>query len=90
MVRQSIGPVLLESKEGLTLGSERNGSLEPRPVINEGDLVLVARVGLDRKRTMEIRVDKAKQPRGDSVGDGEEVSMHLARETGFTDEIRRG
>ena len=39
---------------------------------------------------MEIRVDKAKQPRGDSVGDGEEVSMHLARETGFTDEIRRG
>ena len=87
---QSIGPVLRESKEGLTLGPERNGSLEPRPVINEGNLILVARVGLDRKRAMKIRVDKAKQPIGDSVGSEEGVSMHLARETGFTDEIRRG
>ena len=87
---QSIGPVLLESKEGLTLSSEKNGSLEPRPVINEGNLVLVARVSLNRKRAIKIRVDKAKQPRGDRVGSEEEVSMHLARETGFTDGIRRG
>ena len=87
---QSIGPVLLEGKEGLTLGSERNGSLEPRSVINEGDPVLVARVGLDRKRAMKVGIDKAKQPRGDSVGGGEGVSMHLAREIGFTDGIRRG
>ena len=90
MVRQSIGPVLLESKEGLTLGSERNGSLEPRPVINEGDPVLVARVSLDRKKAIKVRVDKAKQPRSDSVGGEEGISMHLARETGFTDGIRRG
>ena len=90
VLRQSIGPVLLEGKEGLTLGSERNDSLEPRPVINEGNPVLVARVGLGRKRTMEVRVNKAKQPGGDSVGGEEGISMHLARETGFTDEIRRG
>ena len=90
VLRQSIGPVLLESKEGLTLGSERNGSLEPRPVINKGDPVLVARVSLNRKRAMKIRVDKAKQSRGDRVGSGEGVSMHLARETEFTDRIRRG
>ena len=90
MVRQSIGPVLLESKEGLTLGPERNGSLEPRPVINEGDPILVARVDLDRKRAMKVRMDKAKQPRGESVDSGEGISMHLARETGLTDGIRRG
>ena len=90
MLRQSIGPVLLESKEGLTLGPERNGSLEPRPVINEDDLILVARVSLDRKRAMKVRMDKAKQPGGDSVGGEEGVSMHLAREIEFTDGIRRG
>ena len=90
VLRQSIGPVLLKSKEGLTLGPERNSSLESRPVINKGDPILVARVGLDRKRAMKVRVNKAKQPRGDSVGGGEGVSMHLAREIGFTDGIRRG
>ena len=90
VLRQSIGPVLLKSKEGLTLGPERNSSLESRPVINKGDPILVARVGLDRKRAMKVRVDKAKQPRGDSVGGGEGVSMHLAREIEFTDGIRRG
>ena len=90
LLDQSIGSVLLESKEGITLRPEKNGSLEPRPVINEDNPVLVARVGLDRKRAMKIRVDKAKQPRGDSVSGGEGMSMHLARETGFTDRIRRG
>ena len=90
VLHQSIGPVLLDSKEGLTLGSERNGSLEPRPVINKGDPILVARVDLDRKRAMKVRMDKAKQPRGESVDSGEGISMHLARETGLTDGIRRG
>ena len=90
MLSQSIGPVLLESKKGLTLDSERNDSLESRSVINEGNPILVARVSLDRKRAMKIRMDKAKQPRGNSVSGGEGMSMHLAREMGFTDGIRRG
>ena len=47
-------------------------------------------MGLDRKKAIKVRVDKAKQPRSDSVGGEEGISMHLARETGFTDGIRRG
>ena len=45
---------------------------------------------MDRKKAIKVRVDKAKQPRSDSVGGEEGISMHLARETGFTDGIRRG
>lgn len=53
-----ICPEALKSRESLTFSLERDNSLELGPIINEGDPVLEPRVGLDRERTMEIRVDK--------------------------------
>ena len=78
VLSHGISPVALEGKKSLTLGSERNGSLELGSVINEGNPVPEARMSLAAQRTMKVRVDKTKKSGSDSVGGGKGVGMHLA------------
>ena len=82
-----IGPVALECKECLTLCPERNGHLELGPIINEGDPVLEPRVGLNRERTMQVRVNQATNASSGVTSRGKWIGVHLASKTRLTDRI---